>query len=381
MNPFVITGSVPDEYFCDRRDEAERIIRTVTNGDNLCLISPRRMGKSKLIDFCYGKPQLRKNYHTFYIDILHTKSLQEFTYCFGRSVFDQLATKSRKMMTALLACLKSVNAKLGFDPVSGLPVFNLELGDIVRPDYTLSEIFEYLEHADKPCIVTFDEFQQISKYPEENMEAMLRSHIQRTGNCNFIFSGSERHLVSQMFLASARPFYHSASIMELAPIPLPEYTSFVISHFENGGRMISEDVIKKVYDLYDGNTYCIQKTFHEAYDSVPPGQECTLSDIVSVTDSILEENGTGYRLMLSEIPTRQKELLYAVASEGEARHITGVNFIRKYSLASSSAVQTAANKLKSMDLLTVSDGAYHISDPMFRIYLRRLANPSLRLID
>ena len=55
MNPFVITGSVPDEYFCDRRDEAERIIRTVTNGDNLCLISPRRMGKSKLVDFCYGK--------------------------------------------------------------------------------------------------------------------------------------------------------------------------------------------------------------------------------------------------------------------------------------------------------------------------------------
>lgn len=145
--------------------------------------------------------------------------------------------------------------------------------------------------------------------------------------------------------------------------------------------MISEDVIKKVYDLYDGNTYCIQKTFHEAYDSVSPGQECTLSDIVSVTDSILEENGTGYRLMLSEIPTRQKELLYAVASEGEARHITGVNFIRKYSLASSSAVQTAANKLKNMDLLTVSDGAYHISDPMFRTYLRRLANPSLRLID
>lgn len=79
--------------------------------------------------------------------------------------------------------------------------------------------------------------------------------------------------------------------------------------------------------------------------------------------------------MLSEIPLRQKELLYAVAAEVKAEKIMSAEFIRKYSLASSSAVQTTAAKLKKMDLLTSADGVYYIPDIMLRLYLQRLLNP------
>ena len=71
-NPFIITGSIPEPYFCDRREESKRLMRTISNGGNMCIISPRRMGKSKLIYFCYEKPEWADNYYTFYIDILHT---------------------------------------------------------------------------------------------------------------------------------------------------------------------------------------------------------------------------------------------------------------------------------------------------------------------
>ena len=141
------------------------------------------------------------------------------------------------------------------------------------------------------------------------------------------------------------------------------------------GKIRPEDV-RRVYDLFEGNTYCIQKVFHEAFDAVPGGSECTLDILRQTVDSILEEAGTGYRLMLSGIPTRQKELLYAIASEVEAEKITGVDFIRKYALVSSSAVQTAAAKLRKMELIAFSDGKYFIPDIMFRIYLQRLVNPS-----
>ena len=97
-------------------------------------MSPRRMGKSKLIQFFYDKPQLKEEFYTFYIDILHTSSLAEFTYIFGQKVFDTLRSQSEKTFRTFVQGLKSLNAKFGFDAGSNMPTFSIELGDIVRPD-------------------------------------------------------------------------------------------------------------------------------------------------------------------------------------------------------------------------------------------------------
>lgn len=371
-NPFVIIGHIPEKYFCDRREEAQKLIRTLSNGGNMCMISPRRMGKSKLIRFCYDKPDWADHYYTFYIDILHTSSLREFTYQFGQKIFEVLYTKSQKALMALVQGLKSINAKFGFDPVSGSPTFSLELGDISRPEFTLAEIFDCLEKADKPCIVAFDEFQQITKYPEGNIEALLRSHIQHLSNVHFIFAGSERHLVTEMFLSSARPFYNSTSIMELHPIATEEYVPFVCKWFKAYEREIQEDDVLRIYSLFDGNTYYMQKTFHEAFINTSTGDRCTIDVLRQTIDGMLEEAGDGYRQMLSRIPERQKELLYAIAAEGRAQKIMSASFIRRYALASSSAVQAASRKLMELDLLTVEEGVYYIPDVLFRMYLRRL---------
>ena len=45
-NPFIITGKIKPEYFCDRDVEAEKIIRKVTSGENIVLMAARRVGKS-----------------------------------------------------------------------------------------------------------------------------------------------------------------------------------------------------------------------------------------------------------------------------------------------------------------------------------------------
>lgn len=371
-NPFIITGNIPEKYFCDRREESDKVIRTLSNGGNLCLISPRRMGKSKLVRFCYDKPELADNYYTFYIDILHTSGLREFTYLFGQTVFETLHTQSQKAFTSLIQGLKSINAKFGFDPINNVPTFSLELGDINRPEFTLTEIFNCLEKADKPCIVTFDEFQQITKYPENNIEALLRSHIQHLSNVHFVFAGSERHLVTEMFLSSARPFYNSVSTLELHPIATQEYIPFVCHWFKAYERNIHENDVLKVYELFDGNTYYMQKTFHEAFINTSAGESCSINTLRRTINEILEEAGDGYRLILSRIPERQKELLYAIATEGKAQKIMSADFIRKYSLVSSSAIQAASRKLMELDLLTVEDNIYFIPDILFRMYLLKL---------
>lgn len=378
-NPFILTGAIPAEYFCDRREESKRLIRTVTHGGNLCLISPRRMGKSKLIRFCYDKPELKDTYYTFYIDILHTSSLREFTYAFGQNIFAALHSQSKKMLTTLAQGLKSIQAKFGFDPTNCTPTFSLELGDITMPEFTLNEIFQCLEQADKPCIVAFDEFQQITKYPEKNVEALLRSHIQHLGNVHFIFAGSERHLVSEMFQSSARPFYNSTDMLELHPIAIREYIPFVTKWFTVYKKAICDDLILRTYRLFEGNTYYMQKAFHEAFINTPSESKCTESLMYKTIDSMIEDAADGYRQLLSRIPERQKEVLYAIAAEGKATKIMSAAFIKSHSLTSASAVQAATRKLLETDLLTFEDDTYYVPDILLRIYLRKLQGIAFNL--
>lgn len=379
VNPFVVTGKIAPEYFCDRVTESARLVKSIINGNNLVVISPRRMGKTGLIQFCYDKPELSREYYTFFIDILHTSSLREFTYLFGKEIYETLLPRSRKMASLFLQTIKSISGKFGFDPMTNLPTFNIELGDIERPEYTLDEIFQYLEHADKPCIVSIDEFQQIAKYPEKNIEALLRTHMQRQGNSHFIFAGSERHMMQEMFLSSARPFYHSADILELKAIPSEVYIPFIAGHFERCNRRIDKVDIAKVYALFKGHTFYIQKTFNEAFADTPEGEDCTMEIIRTAINNIVASNDTIFREILSNVPEKQKELLYAIAKDGEAVQLTSTEFIKRHSLTSASSVQAAMKKLLEKDLITEINKRYSLTDKLFAMWINNLYGNGLVL--
>ena len=379
-NPFIVTGKIEPEYFCDRVAESARLVKSVANGNNLVIISPRRMGKTGLIQFCYDKPEIADEYYTFFIDILHTSSLREFTYLLGREIYETLLPRSRKMASLFIQTIKSISGKFGFDPITGMPTFNVELGDIDRPEYTLDEIFQYLAHADKPCIVAIDEFQQIAKYPEKNIEAQLRTHIQKLRNCNFIFAGSERHMMQEMFTSAARPFYHSADMLELKAIVPEIYIPFIVGHFEKRNRRIAPDDVERVYNLFKGHTYYVQKTFNEAFADTPEGEECTLETLRAAIDNMIASNDTIFREILSNIPEKQKELLYAIAKEGEAARITSAAFIKRYSLASASSVQSAMKKLLEKDIITEINKVFSVTDKLFAMWMNRLYNEKKRLL-
>lgn len=371
-NPFVITGKIEPEYFCDRINESARLVKSITNGNNLVIISPRRMGKTGLIQFCYDKPEISDEYYTFFIDILHTSSLREFTYLLGRAIYDTLLPRSHKIATLFIQTIKSISGKFGFDPVTNMPTFNVELGDIEMPEYTFEEIFSFLAKADKPCIIAIDEFQQIGKYPEKNIEALLRTHIQKISNCNFIFAGSERHMMQEMFTSSARPFYNSADILELKAIEPSEYIPFVKHHFEKRNKSITTENIEYVYNLFKGHTYYIQRTFNEAFADTAEQEECTHEIIRQAIENMIASNDTIFREILSNIPEKQKALLYAIAKEGEATNITSASFIKSHSLPSASSVQSAAKKLLERDTITQINKVYSVTDKLFAMWMNMI---------
>lgn len=369
VNPFVVAGKIPEKYFCDRRDESQRLIREVTNGNNLVLISQRRMGKTGLIQFCYDNSGITGPYETFYIDILQTTSLKEFTYLLGREIFNRLAPKGVRRLKKFSASLRSISGSFGYDPISGMPQFNLQIGDMANPEITLDEIFKYLAESDTPGIIAIDEFQQITTYAEKNVEAILRSHIQHLPNTTFIFAGSERHMLQKMFAESSRPFYNSASIMTLEAIPLAEYRSFAIDLFLHRGKQLEEYAVEFVYNLFDGVTFYLQKIFNLAYSQTEAGGICSLATVKNSVTELLASYDTLYREILSNTSEQQKRLLIAIATEGKAESITSARFIHRHSLSSASSVQAAAKRLTESGMVTGIGKSYKLQDPMLRLWL------------
>ena len=346
-NPFIVLGTIPDPYFCDREKETERLVRYLTNGQNVVLHAPRRIGKSKLIEHCFEQPAIKGKYYTIFVDILQTGNLQEFTYEFGKAVFEATASLGDKLMKQFAQTVQSLHTEYTIDPMTGFPKLSLSIGHIENAIYTIEEVFRFLEQADKPCIVAIDEFQRIADYPEKNVEAILRTHIQKMRNCKFVFAGSDRHLLGQMFQDYNRPFYNSAATITLEQIERSKYNAFATMHFEEYDKHIAPEDVDRVYDLFDGNTFAMQKTLNIAFSLTGKKEWCTIDTIRQAIDEIIEENDFSYRTHLMSVGSSQKEVLYAIARSGKAMQITSAAFVGKYRLGSASSVQSAVRKLKA----------------------------------
>lgn len=371
-NPFIVSGKIPDEYFCDRRHETIRLIQLLTNRNNVVLVSPRRMGKTGLIHHVFGKREIADRFNCIFVDILQTTSLQEFTFLLGKAVFNSLLPKGKRILSNFIQALKSLSGKFGFDPITGAPSFTVQLGDIGNPTYTLDEIFKFIESTDTQNLIAIDEFQQVANYPEKNTEALLRTHIQRLSNCRFIFAGSLQHIMTEMFLYPSRPFYHSASIVYLQPIPEDVYSEFAVAMFETFGKSLDIDAVGSLYREFAGTTFYLQVLLNGAFAATAEGKECTRAAIDSSLTQILEESSGVFREILSSLSIRQKELLVAVAKTEPVESITSASFIRTHGLASASSVQAAMKKLMELNLVVKSECRYSLSDKFLSRWLKKV---------
>ena len=370
-NPFVTSGYIAPEYFCDREKETEELLRWLLNENNVAIISTRRMGKTGLIQHCFQLAEVKDHYYTFLIDIYATKTLREFVFQLGKAILTALKPKGRKTWELFINSLTSLKAGFTFD-MSGMPQWNIELGDVKSPETTLDEIFHYLSLSDKPGIVAIDEFQQVAQYPEKNTEALLRTYIQHCPNARFVFAGSQRHLMGEMFISPARPFYQSVSILHLAAIDKQKYIEFARHHFKMAQNDIDEEVVASLYDRFEGITWYLQKILNILFAVTPPGEVCNKEMIEQAIHFILDSYSFTYSELLYQLPEKQKELLIAICKEGKATALTSGEFIHKYSLPSSSSVQSALKGLLEKDFVTKEGAFYMVYDRFFSLWLRRM---------
>ncbi|MCQ2220168.1 MAG: ATPase [Prevotella sp.] len=369
FNPFIIEGYKSPEYFCDRREDTSVLTEHLTNQRNVSLIAKRRLGKSGLIHHCFAQKEICNQYHTFYVDIYDTKNLTEFTFELGKCVLNGLKSSGRQAWESFLNILKSLKSSISFD-INGMPEWSLSIGEITSPIITLDEIFYFLEHSDKPCLVAIDEFQVIADYPEKTVEATLRKRIQDCHNVHFIYSGSKRHMMAEMFLTKSRPFYNSSAMMGLEPIDKTEYLSFANNHLASNAQSISHDAFDYLYDTYSGITWNIQYVLNVLYATKTTEIVFSQSDVDAAIETILQRNTFAYKSMLFLLSPKQKHLLYAIAKEKGLQGIMSQRFLHKYNMTSS-AVQGAIKILLDKDFVTYDEGVYSVYDKFFEQWLNK----------
>ena len=378
-NPFIVTGYIAPEYFCDRENETASLISNITNGRNTALISERRMGKTGLIEHVFHQKEIADNYYTFLVDIYAVGSLREFVLLFSKHIFERLKPRGRTFIDRFFATITSLHAAFKLDPVTGTPTFDISLGEIRQPETSLEQIFQYLESADQRCVVAIDEFQQVAGFPEKNTEAILRTLIQRCKNTNFIFAGSIHHMMSEIFFTASRPFYQSVSPMTLGPIEENVYVDFVMKFFREAGVTTTVNEIGFVYRLLNGYTWYMQCIFNEMYARTGKGDEISRIELTGALANVIKTYEPIFQNLMAGLTERQKEVLIAIAKEENAVEITSANFIHKHGLQSASSVQATVKQLLSKDLIVKKMDVYTTADRFFAMWLKLTYGPGIFL--
>lgn len=366
MNPFLISGYENPSLFCDRKNETKKIKNAIENSRNVTLISERRLGKTSLLN--HINYLVNKDVVFIFIDLYPTLQLKDFIQLLSKKILETLEPFSEKVIRKLTGFFAAFKPTFSFDPETGKPSLQLSVNTVSEAEKSVSLLFEYIRNSGQKIVLAFDEFQQITKYPEKNMEALLRSEIQKDNNTCFIFSGSHTHLLISMFSAYARPFYNSSEIMNLERIDRDEYCSFITQKFSEGKIAINTETAQHIYELSNGVTYNIQYLCHKLYSSGKT--QISEEEADTMLQTILKENEIVYFNYRELLTALQYQIVKAIAKENGVEQPYSNNFLQKYDLGSASSVRTAIEKLIEKGILIQKNGVC-LSDWYFSLWLQK----------
>ncbi len=368
-NPFVVYGYVSPTYFCDREQETFDLITALSNGRNVTLMSPRRMGKTGLICNAFHHLQQREDVACFYIDIFSTKSLASFVKVFASAIVGKLDTPMQRAEGFIQRFFQGIRLSFSTDMLTGNPQVNLDFQP-EQTESTLEQVFAYLVQSKRECYIAIDEFQQILEYPETNVEALLRSYVQFCPNVHFIFSGSKQHLMTDIFSSASRPFFQSTEKMHLYPIPEDKYYEFASYWMDKKQIQLSQDIFHTIYQQFDGHTWYVQYILNLLYSVAPA--VITQQEVNNAIVHILQREQNLFQTTFDKLTENQAALLVAIAKEGTVKSINAGEFIRKYSLKGTSSVNKALAYLIDKELAYQTPQGYIIYNRFFGFWLKNL---------
>jgi uncharacterized protein len=370
LNPFLIIGYRSPDLFCDRITETAKLQSALSNGRNITLISYRRLGKSALIEHTFSTFPNKRKHQFIHIDIYATQNLNDFLATLSKGVFKTTYTRTQKIGSAIMDFFSRIGGSFTYDPVTGQPALDMKINSSKQTAKNIDDIFDLLEKSGKQTFIAIDEFQQILEYPEKNVEALLRTKIQKLKNVHFIFSGSHKHMLTSMFMDYSRPFYQSTDMLYLEKIKPDTYSQFIVSVFKQYKRTITLPIAQEILEWTRCHTFYVQSLCNRLYATRIKKIDAALLQ-QTIYELLREHDGTyySYRNLLTQ---PQWELLLAIANEETAVMPTSSKFLKKYNLGSASTVNRSIKSLLNKEMIFQTSEGYLVYDVFLSRWLEQL---------
>lgn len=373
-NPFIIKSYESKDLFCDREEELQLMLRNCINGTDMTLISQRRVGKTGLVLRLFDElHDVRPDIHTIYFDIFASRNIDDFIKLMAEATMKQFPSKT-SMGEKLLTFIKSLRPQLSFDTITGEPQLQIAYQTAHEKEFTLKGLFDFLDSQNEKIVIAIDEFQQIRDYPEQNMEALLRTYIQQAHNLSFVFCGSKKHMMADIFANEKKPFYNSTIFVTLDKISEESYSTFIRRLFNERHRSITDEALQFILDWTRRHTYYTQQLCHTVYAN--ESESITIDDVKIACEELMKQGEAVYLQYRQMLTDKQWSFLIAVAKEGSVQQITASAFLKDHKIGTPSVSRRLAEALCEKGLLndnvTLEGTIYSLNDVFLSHWMERL---------
>ncbi len=364
-NPFRYGSIVTGEDFVDREKELEILVKNLRSGQRILLYSNRRMGKSSLLRELARR--YRKEFIFAHLDLYGVPNKNKFLEMMISEVSRAAYTNTEKWFSNISEMIKGIRLRFVMTE-TGRPGVELDQAEVRDIEFT--EVIDLPEivakRRGKRVIVILDEFQELLSFGGVPLMKRMRSRIQQHAHATYVFSGSKRHLLEQIFYEEEGAFYKSTRPLELGPIPRLAFEKFIIDKFKDAGGRIEPRFARRIIDAGQGYPYYIQQMSHELFDITNAPRKA--EDVEEAIRMTIEHHVPSFLVIWDSIRSElQRTYLIALAKEPGAAH--GTKFIQKYGLRSYSHVQRIEKQLEARGLVENGD----IIDPMLLLWLRNFS--------
>jgi hypothetical protein len=369
-SPFIYGSTVSRHSFTNREKETEKIKGNLLNGINTMLISPRRWGKSSLIEkVILDINRKDKKVKTVMIDLFSVSSEQEFLEMFAKEVLKASSTKWQEWIKTGKDIFKQLIPKfsMGFEETD----FSLSF-DWKELKKHSQEVLDLPELISKKkgirFIICLDEFQNLSNfdsYPE--FEKKMRACWQRHHSVTYCMYGSKRHMMTDIFNNPAKPFYRFGDIILLQKIEADKWIKFICKSFSSSGKQISEEEAARIPKLMKNHSWYVQQLSHYTWNLTQ--KKASAQEITTALNELIRANSPLYQKEIESLSNTQINLLKAVA-KGETR-FTSTVVMQDYALGTPNNVSKNKLVLINNDLIHETNAEYEFLDPAFELWFKK----------
>lgn len=379
-SPFITQRVISyGEPFCDREEEIGKILESASRGEAVCLLSPRRYGKSSLMNQVLGKLR-RQNWVTLQLDLMNIFSLDAFVerleaeYASALSYTERVWTRAREAATGM-------RPRMEVDPLSGRPSVTIDLlGPQSSAESRLLNVLRAVialpEKTGAPVCLAMDEFQQIASFgPGSQIEGVIRSVFQYRPDTFFpFFLGSRRHALRLMFENESAPFYRSARVVSLGPLPAAAFEIFMVDQFKKTLDLdIPDRIAAATHRLFGGHPHAMNRTASYLWTSL-----CGNRDLSSVVElwknrviEIIQEESGYYEVVSQNIARYAMNVLHRIAVAGIVHEPYSAAFAKSCGLTPGQ-IQNALRILRKEEKVAEDEQGISLLDPIEAICLRMI---------